>query len=133
MSDLRTLATGFRELSVRAATPEPPPAPVVAPAPVRVRKEIYSAPEPGLILPVTLNQVLPPFPLGNGMATGGLLEVVIDQTGVVESATMRSSVNPRYDMNVLNATKNWKYQPALMDGTPVKFRKLITIALKAQD
>jgi len=43
---------------------------------------------------------------------------------------MRSPINPRYDLIVLTAAKSWKYQPATLNGTPVKFRKLINISLK---
>ena len=59
-----------------------------------------------------------------------MLEVVIDETGTVESAVMRSPINPRYDQMVLSAAKTWKYEPARVGGTPVKYRKLISISLK---
>lgn len=135
LSDLRTLATGFRDLSARSATPPPAPAPAVVaspPAPVIIRKDIYSGGEPGLTPPAIVSQVLPRYSNTLGASTEGLLEVVIDQNGAVESATMRASVNPRYDVTLLNAAKGWKYRPATMEGTPVKFRKVIRISFKGQ-
>ena len=60
----------------------------------------------------------------------GVLEVVINEIGAVESAVMRSPVNPRYDSIVLAAAKGWKYYPATLNGTPVKFRKVINISVK---
>jgi hypothetical protein len=137
LSDLRTLASGFRDLSARAAAPPPVPAPppaivAAAPAPVVVRKDIYSGGEPGLIPPAIVSQVLPRYSNNLGPISEGMLEVVVDQNGAVESATMRVSVNPRYDITLLNAAKGWKYRPATMDGAPVKFRKMIKVSFKAQ-
>ena len=69
LSDIRTLATGFHELSATAAVP--PPLPVVAaapplqlPPPVVVeppRPKIYSMDDPGVVPPITVRQTLPPF------------------------------------------------------------------------
>ena len=56
---------------------------------------------------------------------------IIDEFGAVESAVMKSSVTPRYDVSVVNAAKGWKYQPATLNGTPVRFRKTINISVKA--
>ena len=136
LADIGTLATGFRELSARAATPEPPAAVASAPvavaaAPVRPRQEVYTGGEPGLILPIAINQTLPPFSNGLGVSTDGVIEIVINQKGAVESAAMRSPVNARYDSTLLNAARNWKYQPASVDGQPVKFRKAIRVSFKS--
>lgn len=131
-ADIRTLATGFRDLSARAVAPRPEPPPVAAP-PVEEKvalKEIYNTGEAGVSPPVIVRQTLPPFPRDLVSRRGGVLEVLISQTGTVESVVMRSSINPRYDSIVLNAAKAWRYQPATVDGTPVKFRKLINISIK---
>jgi hypothetical protein len=134
LADLRTLASGFRDLSLKAAAP-PPELPaqavavVAAAAPV-IRKGIYDGTEPGLSLPVTVRQTLPSF-AGDMLARrDGILELVINEVGAVESAVMRSPVNPRYDLIVVGAAKSWKYSPATLNGTPVKFRKVIKISIK---
>src|SRR5688572_3079383 len=132
LADLRTLAAGFRDLSIKAAArPPEPPAPAVAAvaAPV-ARKGIYDGTEPGLTLPVTVRQVLPSFAGDMVARQDGVLELVINETGEVESAVMRTPVNPRYDSIVIATAKNWKYSPATLNGTPVKFRKVIKIAIK---
>ena len=63
-------------------------------------------------------------------ARDGILELIIDEAGLVEAAAMRLSVNPRYDNQLLSAVRGWKYQPATVDGNPVKFRKIINISIK---
>jgi TonB family protein len=58
-----------------------------------------------------------------------VVDVVITETGAVESATMTQAIEPIYDRLVLAAAKTWRYQPARRDGAPVKFRKRIQIAI----
>ena len=133
LSDLKTLASGFRDLSARAAvpapvvaaaTPPPPPLPVAAP------NRIYNQSDPGVSLPVIVRQDLPAFPTGAGASGQGVLEVIINEAGLVESARLRASVNPRYDSVVINAARSWRYKPASVAGVPVKFRKMISISVK---
>jgi protein TonB len=135
LSDLRTLAGGFQELAAKAAAPPPPPpAPVVVapppPPPAPVAPRIYTGGETGIVPPAIVNQALPPFPGQVVIPRSGKLEVVIDESGAVESAVMTSSVTQNYDAMVLAATRNWRYKPATMNGAPVKFRKTVQISIK---
>lgn len=134
LTDLRTLANGFRDLSVKAlAPPPPPPQPVLPPAPVAVvpPKGIYGGFETGIMPPVIVRQMLPAFPRDLiSRNNDGVLEVVISETGAVESTAMRTPINPRYDQIVMTAAKSWKYAPATLNGVPVKFRKTINITVK---
>ena len=130
--DLRTLAAGFRDLSAKAAAPPPAPpaAPVaLAPAP-RVSATIYGGTEAGLTPAVTVRQSLPPFQGDLSALRDGILELVINEAGDVEFASMRTSVTSRYDATLLAAARTWKYHPATMNGTPVKVRKVINISIK---
>jgi TonB family protein len=96
------------------------------PAPPR----IYTLADTRVVTPVVIRQDLPPF-LGRLFESKtGALEVVIDELGRVEAATMRESVNATYDINALNATRFWRYRPATLNGVPVKFRKLISVTIK---
>ena len=134
LADLRTLAGGFRDLSAKAMEPPPvvaappQPEPVVSAAPAL--RSIYGSGDTGVSPPVIMRQTLPPFPREAVSRRDGVLEVVINEAGDVESAVMRSPINPRYDQIVIGAARTWKYAPATVGGTPVKFRKLISIALK---
>ncbi|MCU1383279.1 MAG: hypothetical protein JWL71_1976 [Acidobacteria bacterium] len=133
LADLRTLAGGFQELAAKASAPPPPPPPVVAPpAPpaTPAAPRIYTGGETGIVAPVIVNQTLPPFPGQSVFPRNGKLEVVIDESGAVESATMTSTVTQNYDAMVLAATRNWRYRPATLNGVPVKFRKMVQITIK---
>ena len=138
LSDIRTLATGFHELSAKAAVPPEPvaPAPVPVPAPVvqelppppRVAK-VYTASDGNVVPPITLNQQIPSFRGQVREAQIGIIEVVVDTMGGVESASVIASIKPQYDRQALAAAKLWQYQPARLDGVPVKYMKRIQVNL----
>jgi len=133
LSDMRMLATDFRDLAVTAATPPPPPPapdPVPAPAPVVVPARIYTPNDAEVVPPTIMRQELPPFPGLIPLEKQGTIEVVIDETGAVEAAVMRQKVSPGYDALAIAAAKTWRYRPASVNGVPVKFRKIITITIK---
>jgi TonB family protein len=139
LADLRTLATGFHDLSVKAMPPAPAPAP--APQPVAVAptaaaavarpvSTIYTGEERNVVPPQTLAQTLPKYP-GAVPPRGvtGVVEVVIDEGGTVESAAMVVPVTASYDKMVMSAATKWVYIPAMVNGKPVKFRKRIQITV----
>jgi hypothetical protein len=135
LSDLRTLAAGFRELAVTAAAPPPPPPPPPAPAPAPEpalpktprAPRFYSADDPNVVAPVVVRQTMPTFrykPTAVGHLT---VAVSIDERGVVDGVTMVVLLDPEYDQILQAAAWTWQYQPATLDGVPVKFRKVIQI------
>lgn len=136
LSDLRTLAGGFHDLSVSAlpppplpavatAVPPPPPAPV-APARPAVAK-IYGAEDSSVVPPAIIRQGLPSYTSRTLTVLQGTLAIVVSERGDVESAAMLMPVSPVYDRMVLDAVKNWRYRPAMIDGVPVKFRRIVQI------
>jgi TonB family protein len=132
LSDLKMLASGFHELAVKAAAP-PAPAPVAAPPkvePMAARvPRVYAPSDGNVVPPITVRQAVPPYP-GRVLVGGSvLLDIIIDESGAVEAATIASPPHQTYDKLVLGATKTWQYQPATLDGAPVKYRKRIQIAL----
>ncbi|HZP47206.1 MAG TPA: hypothetical protein VFB07_01635 [Vicinamibacterales bacterium] len=150
LADMRVLAKGFHDLSVSAATPPPLPsqpvvapqpksapapdvvAPAAAPAPAAAAPAIYVAGDPRVVPPVTLRQELPAFPGVITIGKQGVMEVVIDEDGLVENAVMRVPVSPNYDALAIAATKTWRYKPAVANGAPVKFRKAVQITVRPQ-
>jgi hypothetical protein len=135
LADLRVLASGFNDLTVRALAPPPVPVvPLVAqapPPPVPVAREpiIYTSDDMNVTAPVTVRQDLPQYPGRVLFDRAGVIEVVIDAMGAVESATMLESLEPLYNRLLLSAAKNWTYRPARLDGNPVKYRKRIQVTL----
>lgn len=133
LGGLKTVASGFLDL-IAAATPPPtaaPPAPpVVKPPP------LYGGTDPDVVAPEVIEQTLPRWVpdavfARAGVTLQGMLEVIVDETGAVESARVVRRIHPDYDTRVVRAARQWKYRPArLKDGTAVKFRKVIEIILK---
>jgi TonB family protein len=138
LSDLRTLAGGFLELSVAALTPPPPPpapepAPAPPPPPVVDPLRIYAASDADVVPPSPVRQEMPRFQRTAGWtnATGrGVLEVLINERGRVENAVVRQGINPIFDQQMIDAAKRWTYEAATKNGTPVKYRKLIQVTLQ---
>jgi len=129
LSDLKMLATGFNDLAAKAVAPAPAPASASAEAMVDRAPRIYSPSDTEVVPPVTLRQAVPQYP-GRVLLGGSLqMDVIIDTDGSVESATMGGQPNPAYDRLVLQAAKTWQYQPAMLNGKPVKYRKRIQLTL----
>jgi TonB family protein len=138
LSDLRLLAMGFKDLATTAAAPPPapaapppPPPPAPAePAPVARAPKIFTSNDGDVIPPGVIRQDLPAYPGQVPMPRQGMIEVVIDETGAVESALMRISVSNVYDQLAIAAVRNWRFRPAMLNGTPVKFRKAVQVTIK---
>lgn len=151
LADLRLLADGFRTLSASAANvataaaagsapgtslpnpgeSTPPVGTSGAGAPSSARQAASEA-----LLPVTppeiINQQLPPW-RGTGSLTrvdySGALDLLINEQGQVESASLRRPVHPLYDDELLRVARTWTYKPAMRGGKPIKFQKTLIVRL----
>jgi len=142
LSDLKTLAMGFRDLATNAAEPPPlpaervkvdaPPPPAAAPLPPPAVPNIYSAADTNVLPPVVILQELPAYPGQVVVGKIGMIEIVIDENGQVETAMMRKSVSPTYDALALAAAKTWRYRPAVLNGIPVRYRKAVQVTVRPQ-
>jgi hypothetical protein len=137
LADLRTLALGFKDLATTAAAPPPPPPVTAPPAPVEEPTpaapklpKIYSASDHEVTPPAVVRQDLPPFPGQVFVPRQGVLEVVIDESGMVETALMRVAVANNYDPLAVAAARSWRYHPAMLNGTPVKYRKAVQVTIR---
>lgn len=144
IGDILTLATGFRDLvraPAAAAPPPPPPAttqktdpPPPANTPARTETpRIYGPADTFVVRPVGISNQLPAWrPTGADfrMEFSGDLELIIDETGKVTSATLRKSIHRLYDQLLIDAAKKWKFQPATANGTPVNYRYILEVNLK---
>ena len=81
--------------------------------------------------PVPLRQDLPPWrPTKNELREfSGIIELDIDEHGDVVAARMINAVHPVYDLELLTATRLWKYEPARRNGVAVKSSKRISVVL----
>jgi TonB family protein len=143
LRDIAVLATGFKTLSDKAAAAPPPPAapasaPLEPPAPaaaapappiVPVAARIYDATYPGIVAPAIVHQDVPQWPraLGPMPNRTAVIEVVITEEGLVESAKLTQHVHPSYDQRLLAATSKWSYVPAQVKGERVRFKKVLRL------
>ena len=146
LADLKMLADGFAKLTEQQLLAEKaaPPAASAAAKSVAAPISAASVPTTGShIYGIDDNDVVPPVPQLQTMPMWtppndnfrrvtftGSIEVVIDETGAVESARISQPLNAIYDQLLLAAAMNWRYTPAKVQGQPVKYRRQIKISLK---
>ena len=132
----------------RAAVVAPAPVPEASPSPAEVNTPAAIAPaaiepvaepvavelppavDPSIVYSQTDQNVEPPRllsrPLQRRMPSGGsdaaTVEVVISPDGGVERVRLTSGPRRLTDVMELSAAKAWKFDPALKDGEPVRYR-----------
>jgi len=89
------------------------------PKPVR----IFDSNDLDVVPPVTVKQDIPRVQRPLLVERTGVLFIVIDERGGVESAIITEPLDRTYDSMVLAAARAWTYQAAMRNGTPVKYRK----------
>jgi TonB family protein len=95
-------------------------------APVRVGGNIRT--------PTKIQDVRPVYPpdaMANGIAGVVILEALIDTEGNVESAKVLRSI-PMLDQAALDAVKQWKFTPTLLNGVPVPVLMTVTVNFTLQ-
>jgi hypothetical protein len=130
LAEIRVLAMGFRDLARRAlATPA---APVSTPGPAPV-----PALEAVIVPPVVIRQDMPAWPpsrasrmrrLDHG-SLSGVLQIVIGKTGQVNTVTLMERIHPVYDALLVSAAKEWRYEPATLNGQPIEFVKRLNVRI----
>ena len=145
VADMRTLATGFRDLAkspapAAPAAPEPrsvknpmlaaPVTNVLPTPPAPADAETFDVDDADVVAPISLRQEMPQLrPEWNIPAMRGLLEVVINRDGKVDATAMRRAIHPIYDRLLLHEARLWRYSPATRNGTPVRYRKVIEVVV----
>jgi TonB family protein len=136
-TEYKVLADGFLKLAEAASAPPPvaPPAPDTAPVvpalPAVDYERVFDSTNTDVTPPVTVRQDLPHFVKGSrALPSPGIVEVIISKTGVIERATIAQGMVTFYDRQVLDASKNWRYKPAQLDGQSVRYRKQIRITFQ---
>jgi TonB family protein len=140
LGDLRLLVSGFVDLATASAAPPPEPKPeprreeppaAVPTAPAPDPQRVFTSEDEGVMQATPIRQDVPRVPqqVASQTRDRGLLEVTIDEQGRVILAKIRMSLHPLYDSLLLAAARDWRYQPAVQNGRPVKFRKVIQITV----
>jgi hypothetical protein len=114
-SELRSMALEYATLSRGALS-------------ATIEAPVYSSGDEGVTEPVLLRSYLPGHPApGTPPSRLGVLKVVVNGRGAVESVRLQSPSNRYHDRFWVSVAKTWRFQPALKDGHPVKFLKSIVI------
>jgi TonB family protein len=95
-------------------------------------RRIFTAGDQNLVEPVAIDQKMPAVPqqleaIMSRSRRLGMLEVLIDEHGAVETAVIKDSINPTYDQLLISAARRWRYRPATQNGTPVRYAKTIQV------
>lgn len=106
-----------------APPPPPPPLPV---KPVRVGGQIAA---PTLVTRV--EPVYPPFAVSAHVEGVVILEAMVDEAGLVQSVRVLRG-HPVLDDAAMEAVKQWRYSPVLVDGRPVPFLLTVTVTFRLQ-
>jgi hypothetical protein len=147
--DLKELAGGFLTLAETKVTAQTPPAAPAAPEPPAVAPTmavplamavgpamtvtapvLYTLLDKDVTPPVIVTQQVPAWRFAPNLparAFRGRLEMVIDESGAVETARLEEPIWPAYDSLLIRTARTWRYQPAVKDGKPVRFRRILDI------
>jgi hypothetical protein len=142
LTDLGVVVAAFRDLSAAretaAASAKPPAS---APADGSGTAEAAAGPpeprvyrdgEPNLTPAIAISQTLPAAQLPERRLWTGAIEIVIDETGKVISAQMATPIYGAYDRQLIQAALNWKYRPALKNGVPARYIKIISVRVDSR-
>jgi len=94
---------------------------------VETPERIYSQADLQVTLPLS---VYPKFPNDSRTAPafgGTTLELTIAANGLVERVRMLTVPRNIHEFMLLSAAKAWRFEPATIDGRPVRFRQLMTL------
>lgn len=87
---------------------------------------IYTRSDAGVIPPRSMYPKLPDEPaFGPRIANQTVLELVINPRGLVEHVKLRTVPRNIHEFMIVSAAKAWQFEPARLDGQPVRFRQLI--------
>jgi hypothetical protein len=137
LTDLAVVAAAFRDLSAARDAAAAPRAAAPAAAPVVPSKPaepiVYRDGEPNFTPATVINQALPTAVLPERRIYTGAVEVLIDETGKVLSAKMAMPIAGAYDRQLIQTALNtWKYKPALKNGAPARYTKIVNVRVDAR-
>ena len=138
LADLRLLAAGFLELGRAAVATPAPSAEAAGATAAAATTTARPAQNPPALPPstdlVVLKQDVPPLPFalaaGRQREYRGLVEVQIDAAGKVTDVRILQPVHALYDSLLIQAAREWAYEPPRVGGKPIASRKRVEIVLR---
>jgi tetratricopeptide (TPR) repeat protein len=134
LADLRILSKGFLDL-IKTAPPAAAPAAAAAPAPAAPDlapvRTIFGPADTDVTPPVAISQPMPPwYPARHDtqVYTGALI-LSIDESGAVTAVKSQGQLPAPYLAVLRRAANSWTFQPAMRNGAPVKYSKIVGIRL----
>jgi hypothetical protein len=92
----------------------------------RISDRIYSQADPQVTGPISVYPRLPNEPPGPRVGRT-LLELTIAADGLVERVRMLSAPRNIHEFMLVSAAKAWRFEPARLDGRPVRFRQTLAL------
>lgn len=99
-------------------------------------QKISQATDPGVTAPVIVYRVPPRYTAAarQGRLTGTVvLELVIDEQGRLRSPKVLKSVDSGLDFAALESIRQWRFQPATLQGQPIAVYYVLTVRFKIQE
>jgi protein TonB len=110
------------------APPPPPPPPPQAPrGPVRIGGQIQ---QPALIKRV--EAIYPDLAMKANIQGTVILEAIVDENGGVQNVKVLRSI-PFLDKAAMEAVKQWRYSPVLLNGVRVPFVLTVVMSFSIPD
>jgi TonB family protein len=121
--------------TVAPRPPDASPAKTVPPPAPQAELRVYTSNDVDVKPPIAINQVMPRWIAPSRLVTTtftGMLDVIIDEKGGVESVGVLQGTGTPYDTQLVEAARKWRYQPATRGGVPVKYRRSVGFVLRGQ-
>jgi hypothetical protein len=91
---------------------------------------VFSADHPEVVPPVSIRPQLPTEPPPNRRPDDiGIIDLVVAEDGHVERARLQTRPRDIRDVLIVSAAKSWRFEPATLNGHPVKYRLQVWINL----
>jgi TonB family protein len=124
---------------------KPPANPAAAPGTAKPAPETGTSGQDAIpeaedtIYDANATEVIPPLPIRQTVELpdlvrpaseqAGVVEIVINRNGRVESVVIRQSFGEALDKFVQQAVNGWRYRAAMLSGKPVRYKRLVRIIL----
>jgi hypothetical protein len=92
----------------------------------RISDRVYSQADSQVTVPVSVYPKLPNEPPGPRV-NRTLLELTIAADGLVERVRMLTAPRNIHEFMLVSAAKAWRFEPARLDGRPVRFRQTLAL------